>query len=98
MVAQPRQLTLLGGQALGVSLHLLLLAAHPLGLVVGDIQRELGIPNSTLSHHLEKLRHKGLVRVRREGTFLWYTADTEALGEILAFLQVGGLQVAGGAQ
>jgi ArsR family transcriptional regulator len=64
----------------------LLLSAHPEGLVVGEIQNELGIPNSTLSHHLEKLRNEQLVKVRRESTFLWYTANTEALEELLSFL------------
>ena len=64
----------------------LLLAAHPGGLVVGDIQSELDIPNSTLSHHLEKLKNEGLVNVRRESTFLRYTANTEALQELLQFL------------
>ena len=64
----------------------LLLTAHPDGLVVGDIQSELEIPNSTLSHHLEKLKNEGLVDVRREGTFLRYSANTEALQELLQFL------------
>jgi DNA-binding transcriptional ArsR family regulator len=64
----------------------LLLSAHPEGLVVGEIQEELDIPNSTLSHHLDKLRSEGLVEVRRESTFLRYTANTEALREILQFL------------
>src|SRR5579862_2870341 len=64
----------------------LLLTAHPQGLVVGDIQDELEIPASTLSHHLEKLKNEGLVRVRREGTFLWYVANTEALQELVDFL------------
>ena len=64
----------------------LLLSAHPDGLVVGDIGAELGIPGSTLSHHLEKLKNEGLVHVRREGTFLWYSASTGALQELLAFL------------
>ncbi len=64
----------------------LLLSAHPEGMVVGDIQTELGIPNSTLSHHLEKLRNEDLVHVRRNGTFLWYSANTDALQEILGFL------------
>ncbi|RPI20023.1 MAG: transcriptional regulator [Acidobacteriales bacterium] len=64
----------------------LLLSAHPNGLVVGDIGTELGIPASTLSHHLEKLKNEGLVDVRRQGTFLWYSANTEALRELLAFL------------
>jgi ArsR family transcriptional regulator, arsenate/arsenite/antimonite-responsive transcriptional repressor len=64
----------------------LLLSAHPEGLVVGEIQAELDIPNSTLSHHLDKLRNEGLVLVNREGTFLRYTANTEALQEVLQFL------------
>jgi ArsR family transcriptional regulator, arsenate/arsenite/antimonite-responsive transcriptional repressor len=64
----------------------LLLTAHPEGLVVGEIQDELEIPNSTLSHHLDKLRTEDLVTVAREGTFLRYTANTEALQELLQFL------------
>ncbi len=64
----------------------LLLSAHPDGLVVNEIQAELGIPNSTLSHHLDKLKNEDLVRVRRESTFLRYTANTEALQELLRFL------------
>jgi len=63
-----------------------LLKAHPNGLVVGEIQEELGIPNSTLSHHLDKLKNEDLVRVQRESTFLHYTANTEALQELLQFL------------
>jgi len=64
----------------------LLLSAHPEGLVVGEIQEELEIPNSTLSHHLDKLRNEGLVQVRRESTFLRYSANTDALQELLQFL------------
>ena len=64
----------------------LLLAAHPEGMVAGEVQEELGIPASTLSHHLEKLKQVGLVKVRRESTYLWYSADTDALREVLSFL------------
>lgn len=64
----------------------LLLKAHPEGLVVGEIQDELEIPNSTLSHHLDKLKHEGLVEVRRESTFQRYTANTGTLQELLQFL------------
>ena len=64
----------------------LLLSAHPDGLVAGDIQQELNVPNSTLSHHLDKLKNEGLVRVQRESTFLRYTANTETLQELLQFL------------
>jgi len=64
----------------------ILLSAHPDGLVVGDIAAELGIPASTLSHHLDKLRNEELVKVRREGTYLWYSANVETLQELLRFL------------
>jgi DNA-binding transcriptional ArsR family regulator len=64
----------------------LLLKAHPAGLVVNEIQSELSIPGSTLSHHLDKLRNEGLVNVRRESTFLRYRANAEALQELLQFL------------
>lgn len=63
-----------------------LLSAHPEGLVVTDIQEELEIPNSTLSHHLDKLKNEGLVTVQRESTFLRYTANTEVLQKLLRFL------------
>lgn len=64
----------------------LLLSAHPDGLVVGEIQEDLDIPNSTLSHHLDKLKTEDLVNVSRESTFLRYTANTEALEDLLQFL------------
>ena len=63
-----------------------LLSAHPEGMVVSDIGSELNIPPSTLSHHLEKLKNEQLVTVRREGTYLWYSANTEVLRELLGFL------------
>jgi DNA-binding transcriptional ArsR family regulator len=64
----------------------LLLAAHPQGLIAGDISAELEIPGSTLSHHLEKLKNEDLVKVRRESTFLRYSANTDGLQELLGFL------------
>jgi ArsR family transcriptional regulator, arsenate/arsenite/antimonite-responsive transcriptional repressor len=64
----------------------LLLSAHPQGMIAGEIGAELEIPPSTLSHHLEKLKNEDLVAVRRESTFLWYSANTETLQELLGFL------------
>ena len=64
----------------------LLLSAHPDGLIVSDIQAELEIPNSTLSHHLEKLRMEGLVTVRKDKQWLWYSANAEGLQDLLGFL------------
>ncbi len=80
MTAQPRKgldripkyadmLSAMGAEPRLRIMHLLL-SAHPDGLVVAEIQEELGIPNSTLSHHLEKLKNEDLVRVQRESTFL----------------------------
>jgi DNA-binding transcriptional ArsR family regulator len=64
----------------------LLLSAHPQGMIAGNIGGELDIPPSTLSHHLDKLKNEDLVKVRRESTFLWYSANTETLQELLGFL------------
>jgi ArsR family transcriptional regulator, arsenate/arsenite/antimonite-responsive transcriptional repressor len=64
----------------------LLLSAHPDGMVVHEIGQELDIAASTLSHHLEKLKNEELVKVKREGTFLRYSANADALQELLRFL------------
>ena len=64
----------------------LLLSAHPQGMIAGDVGSELDIPPSTLSHHLDKLKNEDLVNVRRESTFLWYSANTETLQDLLGFL------------
>ena len=60
--------------------------AHPDGMVVGEIQKEIGVPASTLSHHLEVLHHEGLIRQRREGRFLRYFTDEQGLEELIHFL------------
>ena len=69
-----------------LSIIRLLLSAHPEGMVVGDIQAELKIAPSTLSHHLDKLKTMDLVTVRRDSRYLWYSANTDTLQELLTFL------------
>ena len=64
----------------------LLLSAHPDGLVVSEIQKDLAIPGPTLSHHLERLKNEALVMNRREGTYMRYTVNTESLRMLLGFL------------
>ena len=64
----------------------LLLSAHQKGMIAGDIGAELDITASTLSHHLERLKREGVLAVRRDRTFLWYTINTQALEELLQFL------------
>src|SRR5260370_32031608 len=61
----------------------LLLSAHPTGMVAGELQEGLGIPASTLSHHLEKLGQVWLGEVGRAGDFLWDTGSTDALRELV---------------
>jgi|ERR1700690_2538986 len=56
------------------------------GTPAGEIQSKLDIPASTLSHHLEKLSSAGLLRSRREGTFIYYAAELEALKALTAYL------------
>ena len=56
------------------------------GTPAGEIQSKLDIPASTLSHHLEKLSSAGLLRSRREGTFIYYAAEFEALKALTAYL------------
>jgi len=64
----------------------LLFNSRPLGLVVGDIQKAVNVPGSTLSHHLERLRAAGLVAIRRHGTFIWYLPNEERVRQLAGFL------------
>ena len=64
----------------------LLLMTHPKGVSAGEIGAELDITPSTLSHHLDRLKRENVVNVRRDGTFLWYTTNTDAIETLLKFL------------
>lgn len=67
----------------------LLFTVYPKGMTVGDLQAQLKIPNSTLSHHLEKLRMEELVTVQRDRQFLWYCVNVEAIEGLMNFLYNG---------
>ncbi|MGD9332474.1 MAG: metalloregulator ArsR/SmtB family transcription factor [Desulfobacterales bacterium] len=56
------------------------------GMAVGEIQKALDIPNSTLSHHINHLRGVGLVRQERESTVLRCFVDYEKIDQIVTFL------------
>jgi ArsR family transcriptional regulator len=56
------------------------------GTAAGEIQAKLDIPASTLSHHLDRLASTGLLRARREGTFIYYRADVDQLRVLTDFL------------
>jgi ArsR family transcriptional regulator len=62
-----------------------LMAAHPDGLVVGEITAALGISGSTLSHHLERLKVEHLVSVQRQSNFLRYRVDVATIRQLVAW-------------
>lgn len=64
----------------------LLVAAGREGLAAGTVADGLGLPPPTLSFHLAHLRHAGLVRVRRDGRSLIYSADFTAVAAMVGFL------------
>ena len=64
----------------------LLVRAGDDGLTVGDVQRATGVPASTLSHHLQRLRSVGLVTRTRDGSVLWCRADIERIRKVADFL------------
>ncbi|MFQ5785559.1 MAG: ArsR/SmtB family transcription factor [Alphaproteobacteria bacterium] len=64
----------------------LLMRAGPEGLPVGEVQRRLGIPASTLSHHLLQLVSAGIARQKREGRVLRCTLDFALLDALVAML------------
>lgn len=64
----------------------LLVRAGDKGRTVGDLQRDIGIPASTLSHHLSHLRSAGIVWQEREGTMLHCFVDFKMISELMNFL------------
>jgi DNA-binding transcriptional ArsR family regulator len=69
-----------------LALFRLLIQAGPEGLPAGRIAETLGVPNSSLSHHLAQLHEAGLVAQRREGRSLIYSADYPAMDRLVGFL------------
>lgn len=74
------------GQPSRLSIVRLLLSAHPQGLPAGEIQRELDITASTLSHHLEKLRQVGVVTATKDRQWIWYAVQSQVLKQLIDFL------------
>jgi DNA-binding transcriptional ArsR family regulator len=64
----------------------LLVRAGAEGMAAGDIAREIGALPNTLSSHLTILGHAGLVRARRDGRSIIYSADYDTMRGLLGFL------------
>ncbi|MDJ0621999.1 MAG: metalloregulator ArsR/SmtB family transcription factor [Desulfocapsaceae bacterium] len=74
------------GNATRLSIFRLLVKAGPAGIPVGEIQRLLDIPASTLSHHIRRLMQVGLVVQRRESRTLYCIARIDILRELIDYL------------
>lgn len=64
----------------------MLVQAGPEGLAAGEIARRLGVPPNTLSANLNVLSHAGLVRSRRDGRSIIYTAGYDQMSALLVYL------------
>ncbi len=74
------------GHSTRLSIYRLLVKAGDDGLVVGDIQRALDVPASTLSHHLAKLARVGLVVQGRRGREIYCGVDFDEMRSLIGFL------------
>ncbi len=63
-----------------------LVTAGPSGLCPSDLQAELAFTPSVLSFHLKELKTAGLITVRPDGRFLYYSADFAAMNRLVAYL------------
>lgn len=64
----------------------LLVRAGPEGLPAGDLADQVGISPSNLTFHVDRLRHAGLISVRRDGRSMIYTAQYESMNALLSYL------------
>ena len=74
------------GNPTRLMIYRLLVRAGPDGMAVGEVQAHLGIPGSTLSHHIAQLVAAGLVHQDREGRVLRCTPNFEMMDDLLGFL------------
>ena len=63
-----------------------LVQAGESGLPAGQLAKELGIPNATLSFHLKELAHAELVTARQESRFIYYSANFATMNALLGYL------------
>ena len=69
-----------------LSIYRLLVKRGPGGFVPGDLAEKLAIPSPTLSFHLKELQQARLVSVRRDGRYLYYSANFPEMHELVAYL------------
>ena len=75
------------GNRTRLSIFKLLVRAGPEGTNVGTVQRMLGVPATTLAHHLSALTQAGLVEQERRGREVICTANYKAVNEVLEYVR-----------
>jgi ArsR family transcriptional regulator, arsenate/arsenite/antimonite-responsive transcriptional repressor len=70
-----------------LEVYRLLVQAGPEGMAAGEVASAIGIAPNTLSFHLDRLRHAGLVSVARQGRSLIYAARYETMNNLLGYLK-----------
>jgi len=75
------------GHPIRLSIYKSVVKAGHKGIAVGGLQERLGIPGSTLSHHISSLASVGLISQRREGRTLYCVSDYQCLEAVIGFLQ-----------
>jgi len=75
------------GHTTRLSIYKTVVKAGYQGIAVGGLQETLGIPGSTLSHHISSLASAGLISQRREGRTLYCVAEFQCLEGVISFLQ-----------
>ena len=81
-----KKLAELGNNTRLAVFRFLVKAGHD-GAAVGDIQRALNVPGSTLSHHISRLVGVGLIKQVRESRTLYCIPQYEALMALIDFLK-----------
>jgi ArsR family transcriptional regulator len=56
-----------------------------LSCCVGELDQQLGIASSTLSHHLRELHHASLIEMKRRGKQIYCSVNTETLTQLKHF-------------
>ena len=64
----------------------LLVKAGQHGLPAGELSEKLGTPHNTLSFHLSHLSNAGIIRSRREGRSIIYSANYEVMHDLISFM------------
>jgi DNA-binding transcriptional ArsR family regulator len=64
----------------------LLVRHEPEGLAAGEVARQVGVPQNTMSTHLAILARAGLIHAQRQGRSIIYRADLDALKTLMLFL------------